>query len=483
MADSDGKLRLPWTGEFSPGQLGERALAETITIVGANKGDRAAIVSAFRERWFSNAATKRKDPSDRLRQQNVRSGNVLNGMQSYGLVSDSYYLTDLGEELLAETNAEKRSELFAAFLLKHRQGLELLDAVRGLHQRHTSVTKKNVVDELRKRGYWFTTNSGDAGKLRQWLGTAGIVDVDWRINDERIAAIAGTSLTTIGEWQSLTRVQRAFLQTVRRLGETRGTSAIPSPELLEFVRDEHGAIFDESQVKKIYQALGQGGWISHAVKSAGRGGKGGLIAATPKLLDVDFELLLGFKPGDLPADLRAVMTTPREKIYKDLDSRSAHIKGIALELLAVNVASDLGLTPLSLRVRGVRTGGAEVDLVSEGAHLLFSRWLFQCKNTKTVNVDVLAKEVGMATLLQANVIVIVTTGKFSKTVGDFAEHVSETTPFQVVLADQSVLEAHRDGGASALRERFHRSAENAMRLKRPQVLDTLDELGEDGASS
>src|SRR6202021_2705349 len=102
----------------------------------------------------------------------------------------------------------------------------------------------------------------------------------------------------------------------------------------------------------------------------------------------------------------------------------------------------------------VRTGGAEVDLVAEGVHLQFSRWLFQCKNTKRVDVGVLAKEVGMATLLQAQVIVIATTGTFTPTLESYAHRVSQTTPFQVILVRQDVLEGYRSGGAAALRECF-----------------------------
>jgi hypothetical protein len=109
------------------------------------------------------------------------------------------------------------------------------------------------------------------------------------------------------------------------------------------------------------------------VKPSGRGGKGGEVSATDKLLDVDFELLVGFRPGDLPADLRAVMTKPLDEIYDDLKAQDTYVKGINLDLLTVNLAIDLGLMPLRLRVRGVRTGGAEVDLVAEGAHLHFSR--------------------------------------------------------------------------------------------------------------
>jgi hypothetical protein len=475
------ELRLPWTGEFSPGQLGDRALEETLAIVGEHAGNRVAIVDAIRERWFADAASSRADPAERLKQQLTRSGNVLNGAQNYGLVDKGYALTDLGTELLAETDDARRRERFAGHVLKSRHGLELLDVVRYLRERAIGINKATLAAELRRRGFQLTTNASEPGKMRQWLGTAGVIDDAWIIDDARVAEITGTSLGTIGEWQGLSKAARAFLGTIRRLAETRGTGPIPSAELLDFVREEHGPIFDEAQVSKVYRSLEKDGWVEHFVTRSGRGGKGGAIAATEKLLNVDFELLLGFRPGDLPADLRAVMTKPLDLIYEELQSDDTYIKGLALECLTVNLAIDLGLLPLRLRVRGVRTGGAEVDLLAEGTHLQFSRWLFQCKNTKSVGVGVLAKEVGMATLLQAHVVVIATTGTFTGTVVNYAQRVSETTPFQVVLADEEVLSAYRVGGAPELRSIFRRDAHATMQLKRPQVLETLEELTDDEA--
>ena len=399
-------------------------------------------------------------------------------MQNYGLVTRDFMLTELGNDLADEPDGDRQAERFAAHILKNLQGMELLAIVQDLRQRGVAISNSALRAELRRLHYKVTTNSGDAGKLRQWLAEAAIITTDWDVDEVRLAAVAGTSLATIGEWQTLTKVQRAFLETIRRLSETRGQRPIPSPELLDFVREEHGPIYDEGQVRKVYLALSDGDWIDHSVKQGGRGGKGGEIAATSKLIDVDFELLLGFRAGDLPADLRAVMTTPLETIYRDLDFDDRYVKGIALELLAVNLATDLGLQPVRLRIRGTQTGGAEVDLVAEAAHLHFSRWLFQCKNTASVGVDVLAKEVGMATLLQAQVIVIATTGTVSKTVVTYAQRLSETTPFQVVLVDRAVLASHRVGGAMALRERFHTDAATAMRVKRQQVLETLEDLGD-----
>lgn len=476
--------RLPWTGEFTPQQLRLRGrsddpLGDALQTVAAHAGDREAIVQAIRARWFFDAAANRADPEKRLTQQRVRSGNVLNGMQSYGLVDDNYDLTELGQRLLGVSDTSERDNEFAAFLLKHRRGFELLNVVRDLQSRGERVTNDTLRGAFRRLGWTVAHNNADMGKLRQWLEPSGVVNRRWQVDDAQLARLTNTSVETIREWDAMTRAQRAFLQTLRRLGETRGTAAIPSPELLDFVWDEHGSVFNEGQVARDYRALADTGWILHDAPSGGRGGKGGSISATDKLLAVDFEVLTGFSAGQLPADLRAVMTTPLAQIHADLSSSDTHVKGIALELLAVNLATDLGLLPARLRLRHFKTGGAEVDLVAEGAHLLFSRWLFQCKNTRRVNVEVLAKEVGMATLLQAHVIVIATTGSFSAVVETYAERVGRTTPFQVVLVNGEALQRYREDGALALRDGFRQGAAATLRLKRDQVDATLDRIAED----
>jgi hypothetical protein len=103
----------------------------------------------------------------------------------------------------------------------------------------------------------------------------------------------------------------------------------------------------------------------------------------------------------------------------------------------------------------------------------------QCKNTRSVDIGVLAKEVGMATLLQAQVVVIATTGSFTGPAFTYADRVNETTQFQVILVTADILEAYRSGGALALRQCFREKTREAMHLKRAQVMDTLDGLSED----
>src|SRR5262249_3886830 len=138
----------------------------------------------------------------------------------------------------------------------------------------------------------------------------------------------------------------------------------------------------------------------------------GIVTPTKKLLNPALEIVLDEPEPNIPPDLMQRLQEPLTKIQKDLKSNYKAVKGVALELLALRMAMDLGLTPTGFRVRSTETGGAEVDLTAEGAHLLFSRWTFQCKNISRVPLSDLAKEIGMATLLKAHVVVMVATGDF-----------------------------------------------------------------------
>jgi hypothetical protein len=99
----------------------------------------------------------------------------------------------------------------------------------------------------------------------------------------------------------------------------------------------------------------------------------------------------------------------------------------------------------------------------------FTRWLFQCKNKARVAVPDIAKEVGMAVLVRASVIVMVTTGDFAKTVRTFAQEIMEAGNLQVILIDGKLLRGYRDGGLRALAAFLHTEAHAAMRIKRRQI--------------
>jgi len=472
------KPHLPEANEFSPGQI---SLREVLHLAQDHPGDRDALIEAIRSAFFSDAAQKRTDPSERLAQQRTRAGNVLIGMSGYGLFDlRTQTLTDVGEQLLAEPNDATRYRTFARHILRDCHGIEVLDALRDLHLRGVSSIKAPLQIELESRGFELPRATTHHTKMLQWLACAGVVSDDRTrtIDESVVAALTGMSLATLEEWEVLKPAQRAFLRTLRRRGEVHGSDELTAAEAIDLAKYEHGPVFREDQLAaQLFRPLTAAGWISWSGGSrSGRGGKSGTVAPTPKLLAIDLELVPAGDEWGVPADLRRRLQTSLAEIERDLEVSDTHTKGVALELLALRLATDAGLTPLRFRLRAASTGGAEVDLVAEGSHLMFSRWLFQCKNTRTVTLADLAKEVGMAVILRAHVIVLVTTGRFSSSVEGYAAQLARDHHLQVVLIGRPLIDAYRANGQRALAEHLHAQAQAAMRAKRHQVGEGLSTM-------
>lgn len=467
------KPQLPAANEFTVGQLGGASAIYWLTSLIALNGDRKIVLNAIRDKWFADSASSRTNLEERLAQQTKRAANVISGMRQYGLLgssTDPIELSEIGHQVGAfSTSPEKGYEYFATFLLKERHGLELLQFAEAVRGRDGQVSKKAIDSELIARGYKVSTNSSYSGKLRQWLETAGVVNERWEVDEVRLAALVGNTFGGISEWRSLTPEQRAAVE-VLKIRSSGSHTPIQSSDLLELLR-QRGVEFDAGQVKKkLYEPLVNGGWITHQVLGGGRGGKGGMILPSEKSMNVNMDFIDGLMLGDIPVDLQMHLGKPTKEILDDLSSSHINTKGIALELLALRLASDMGLLPVSLRLRSSQTGGAEVDLVAEGAHLHFSRWLFQCKNqVSAVGLSVLAKEIGMATLMRAQIVVIVTTGPFASSVRAFARQASESTGIQVILLDHQSLANYKTRGPQALRAELYAASLATLGIKRNQV--------------
>lgn len=466
--------KLPAPNEFTPGQLGSaQAVFVILNEIEDRKGDRKEISEWIRTKWFADSASKRKDPLKQREQQCKRANNVLTGMQQYGVVQlgrTTIGLTELGRSMVSNVKQPQSAlEEFASYLLREKYGMELLQVASDIKARDGVVSKSRVDEELRSRGFQVSTNSSYTGKLRQWLEPSGVVDKAWNVNSRILAQLSGASPEDVRLWRGLSPQQRSTVEALRHryLGNRK---PIQSSDLLELLR-QRGIEFNAKFVgKEIYQPLESSGLISRNLKTGGRGGKGGAIELTQKGLEIDGALIDGLELGDVPADLQSDLNRSTESIIADLGSDDTSLKGLALELLSLRMASDIGLVPADMRLRSSQTGGAEVDLVAEGAHLHFSRWLFQCKNqSASVGLSVLAKEIGMASLLKAQVVVIVTTGAFAKSVRTYAIEAAESTSIQVILLDKSSLEIYRNKGPSGLRDELHKHALWTLQRKRHQL--------------
>lgn len=470
-------MKLPEANEFSPGQVDLRDLLACV----ATGGSREEVVERVRKRFFADAAAAKTDPAARLKQQGTRAKNALLGARKYGLVADSQIaLTELGDEVLAAPTDEEMYGLLARHIIRNLHGLEVLSAIREMQLAGEKVSKASLQTFLEVRAGFdkLPRATTHHTKLLQWLREADVLPPEgWTVDPQRVFDLTGVSLAGADDWGSLEQDQRAFLRLLRRLALVHG-GAVKAATVVDAVETEYGPIFRHSDqlAKTVFRPLAEpaAGWITLSGKGQGRGGKSGSVTATAKLLSTDVDLLPDGVGLGIPADLKSALQKPLPEVHAELGSDDTYVKGIALELLSIRIALDLTLIPTRLRERSVSTGGAEVDLVAESAHLHFSRWLIQCKNTKSVSVSALAKEVGMAVLLRAHVVVLVTTGKFSPAVSSYAVELATTSALQVVLVDGTVLERYKTSGGSAIRELFNSTARATLAVKRSQVAHDID---------
>lgn len=144
------------------------------------------------------------------------------------------------------------------------------------------------------------------------------------------------------------------------------------------------------------------------------------------------------------------------------------MKGLALEALAFYLGRLLGLRFVKWRLRSNETGGAELDVIMEGDHLIFSRWQIQCKNATKADLADIAKEVGIAQVIKANVILLVCTGTIGPVARQFAKQVMEQTNLYVALIDGKDLKRLLKNPADIAGIMNEQAAE-AMSIKKAQV--------------
>lgn len=467
------KRRFPSAPDFSPGIL-PGGIRPLLRIVREHfPSGREALKSAIVDAYFVESARARTDPDERTGQQRTRANNVLIGLQNYGLL-DKGGLTPLAEEILEEDSG-RVWRTFARHILLELSGVDLLRAVQDLQSRSEPATKRALADELRTSfGYELPRATTKHTFMLNWLAAAGVVTGSSRsgfvIDEPLVRELTGIAPSDVDEWQSLPLPRRAFLLALKRVAETTGDSPVPARQVMEAAEVEYGAMYRDDVAKTVLKPLEEDGWIVTYRSSSGRGGFSGAVTQTERLSSLDLDVLQGFHVPPLPPDLRRQLQKPLEEIRRDLEATDTFVAGVALELLALRMAIALGLAPTEMRKRDDKTGGGEVDLTAEGVHLHYSRWLFQCKNQRSaVTVSTLAKEVGMAVLLRAHVIVIATTGRFADTVADYARQTAETTLMQVVLVDGNAVRAFLASGDNALKEHFRQSAAATLLVKRPQM--------------
>lgn len=145
--------------------------------------------------------------------------------------------------------------------------------------------------------------------------------------------------------------------------------------------------------------------------------------------------------GMIERDVSEYLQKPLSELRNDIDSEDTYLKGLALEAFAIKIMHIIGLDFIQTRLKGNKTAGAEVDVLFDSSHLMYTRWQVQCKNTNRVSLDQVAKEVGLSHVLKTNAIVIMTTGSVSVSARDYATQIMKTMNLCIIMVEGCDVDA------------------------------------------
>ncbi|MEH1812636.1 MAG: restriction endonuclease [Nostoc sp.] len=125
--------------------------------------------------------------------------------------------------------------------------------------------------------------------------------------------------------------------------------------------------------------------------------------------------------------------------------------------------------------RSRENGKGEVDVLAASDRFVYSRWQIQCKNTNKVDIDVLAKEIGLTFVTGADVVMVVTTGEFTRDAYQYAYRMMEVSRYYMILLQKDDIEAIKRDKTNIV-EIFDRKARRVFAKKELDVSD--EELNE-----
>jgi site-specific DNA-methyltransferase (cytosine-N4-specific) len=454
MAISD----IPFGAQFSPNQID---LPRLLSLCEEHQGNRKELEAAIQQEFFSVKG------GDAYNQAKLANNTAL-GMIAYRIIDRKGYLTDMGKELLLlKDNASQLYKRFAQYILLNLRGIDLVQTAQDMQARGERFDLVKFRHWLEERGIHVPRGSVHMSSMRLWLEKAGLVtSTDWQIDNSKLESLIGVGTTEIDTLAMLTPEQKAYLKTISNL-PTKGP--YPANEIERLATQLYGAKYNEKMLsKQVLYPLQDIGYIEITKPTGGRGAKPFLVTPTEKLKAELVTPLLEALEKHVASDLRPLLRKPLVDILKDLSHKNRHIKGLALEALVFYLMRLIDLTYIATRLRGQATGGAEVDLIFEGTRFIFSRWQIQCKNTRIVSLDDVAKEVGLTHQLKSNVIMVVSTGSIGEEARKFSHHVMNTTNLDIILMDRTDLEKIKQNPIH-ISVVLEREAKRAMQIKKLEL--------------
>jgi len=454
-------LRVPYTQQFS---VSKTPLQPLVGILRQYQGKRAELRQAIASAFF-------KDSTDA----DGLAGNTLISLKAHGYIDEKGALTQTGLDLVNSASESDALDVVARNLLLSLDCIHLVETLQEMKGAGASFTLSSVSDELRTRGFEASNNSSDLSGVLGWLRAAGVL-TNYAVNNERYFEIVGASSGTIQALKNLSEPQVAFLRAMVALGVTDWTPHNVIVQHAEALYAGQVAFQWKELDRSILKPLALAGFIeTQKAASTGRGGKPSQVKPTDKFERELAEPILtpiykaaGFR------DVRKIRSMAWPQLLADVkQTQDTHLRGETLEVLAIRICQLLDLEFYGWRETDETiVAGGEVDGFMHTARLVYSRWQIQCKASDKISYEAIAKEVGVAEVTLANVILIVSTGKLTAGARTYRERVVGKSPLNIIIIDGQDL-ATVSKNPAAITSILRTQAENAMRTKpRPDQLTT-----------
>jgi len=404
----------------------------------ANEPDRGRLQQAIQDQYF-----KEQGRTSVQRDQNskIMAMNCLLSMNSYGLIQlakrGTYYrVTDLAHDLFSvKESLEEVHRRFALHILTKLEGLLLVRLIERMTARGEKITLEYLGDELNDLGIRLPINSTYISTMRSWLDQVGVFgpgkyEINWEVINDLLQIEKGI----INELHQLTVEQKYYLLSLLSLDQRNFT---PSSTVARHTRSLYKIrLTTKNLVKDILEPLEKAELIEVCKVTEGRGAKPHDVRLTQKAINEFLPSILD-NLADLTDLTSSELNRTLDDVIADLNHENKSVRGAALELLTIWIIRLLGLRFAQWRYRSGDRNHMEAGVIAASDKIAYSRWQIQCKANagRFIGIDAVAKEVGLAFLTQADVIMIVTTGSFTDEAFAFAEQVSDSSRYYVILLE------------------------------------------------
>lgn len=442
---------LPFGTQFSPEQISLRRLLELAQEYSGKTNKE--FVKQIAQEFFAQKTSPEK-----------LAGNTSISLKSYGLVTgrNTIEITDVGRNLLSVIDDEQLKKEFAKHILLNLNGLILVETLRRMYLGGDSLTNANINIALIHQGFQLQQTSNNVQVMKLWLGQAGIIVGDWKINEVALKELLGIESDEIALFKELSLEQYYFLLA---LCNAASNKPLVATDVRNLATASYNIDFDEKAfVSKVIRPLQDKKLIVAQKTTGGRGAKPYMVELTEKTKREVVEPLLTQFKDQVGNALTDAYCKTFSDLRSEIDSENTYVKGLALEAFAIKVMRIIGLDFIRTRYRDIQIGGAEVDVLFDSTRLLYSRWQVQCKNTSTVTIDMVAKEVGLSHMLKSNAIVMMTTGHLTSEAKKYARRIMEDMNLCILMLEKEDVDCIISNPTSIV-DIFNQQSEEAKKIK------------------